>query len=107
MVPDADWSLGSTGRPPISAVDPQDSASDDNVVFVRGADLWAARLIQQLIYISFQLWEYRNAVKHLHERNQARERRRLLDDMVKAQFGMGTASLLPRCSHHLPRDEPS
>ena len=59
----------------------------------QSAQLWASRLIQQLILIGFYMWEHRNSVKHSDDNVQLQRRSRIVDEGIRSQFEMGTTDL--------------
>lgn len=59
----------------------------------RSRNLWAARLVQQLLMIGFTMWEDRNDSLHSDKSIKAIQRSQEINDSIRDQFRMGTKDL--------------
>ncbi|CAJ1934840.1 unnamed protein product [Cylindrotheca closterium] len=69
----------------------------------KSANLWACRLIQQLIRIGHYMWKDRNRLAHSEDSSWYTARKREIDIGIREQFAMGLMDIPPR-SHYLFRD---
>ena len=65
----------------------------DDIRSPRSVDLWASRLIQQLILLGHHMWRNRNAVFHSENNSHYLPRHREVDLSITEQYRMGTADL--------------
>lgn len=75
----------------------------DDVGSPRSVDLWASRLIQQLILLGHHMWKNRNAVFHSENNSHYLPRHREVDLSISEQYRMGVADL-PVSVRHLLRE---
>ena len=75
----------------------------DEIGSPRSVDLWASRLIQQLILLGHHMWKNRNAVFHSDRNSHYLPRHREVDLSITEQYRMGTAEL-PVSVRHLLRE---
>ena len=73
----------------------------DEIRSPRSVDLWASRLIPQLILLGHQMWKNRNSVFHSEHNSHYLSRHREVDMSITEQFRMGPADLPVSTRHYL------
>ena len=69
----------------------------------KSANLWASRLIQQLIKIGHHMWQDRNRLAHSENSSWYSARKREIDISIREQFAMGLVDI-PQRSQYLFRE---
>mmetsp|Transcript_1886 Transcript_1886/g.4288 ORF Transcript_1886/g.4288 Transcript_1886/m.4288 type:complete len:222 (+) Transcript_1886:996-1661(+) len=67
----------------------------------KSADLWASRLVQQLLLLGHYMWQDRNQVYHSEDNVRYKARRREVDLSIREQYAMGNSDLPPRIQQML------